>query len=225
MKKLIVSIIILSLISAIAWAYEFEEINKGYSYSANLYSKGTYYYKYYAPSSRLVVFTLKNLNGESDFDLFIYKNSSMTNPIGKSESSGTTTERELVSVSGDYGQYFYIKVVNYGDSFSRFKLYPHEIDYFGIAKDVFLETAAEALLETIIKSLLDIEDDSEAERNVERATTVIMGVFQEKNLAEIGSDLLISEITSVIRKELGYGFLGSFAVNYATSLIKEVYRY
>ncbi len=223
MKKLIAMILLVTVLSIAAQAYEFEDIDKGYSYSANLYPKGTGYYKFYVSSDELAVFTLKNLNSESDFDLYVYSDPGLGRLIGKSEITGTGTEREIISQSG---QYVYLKVVNYGDSFSRFKLYSHEIDFFELAKDALVDTAAEEILSAVLKSIFDVEDDdSEAEQNVGRAATVIMGVFQDKNIAEIGADLLLNEITSRIRDELGYGFWGSFAVNLATSFVKEIYRY
>jgi hypothetical protein len=219
-KFISVLIVILFSFHAVL-VYGFYPMSDDTGYRDSLSPKNTSYYKYYVSSDRMAVLTLKNMSYESDFDIYVYSDESMTNLIGKGANDEDKTELELISQK-DYGRYVYIKVINYGDSYATYKLYAHEVDFIQILTDALVESAVIG----IIKLLLSDEDDTESEtRNKSRAATAIFGALSGKNLGEIGKDLLISEVTSSLREELGYGFWGDYAVSCGVSFIRKIYKY
>lgn len=170
---------------------------------------------------KIVVFTLKHQYANSDFDIAIVDKSG--NLLSLGENSGTNTE--LLILSPEDGQSLDILVKNMGYTSASYVLYAKEVNLAEKAGEVFAQTVIQALIENLIKAAFNIDDDSESERNVGRASTVIMSILNEHNLAETSADFIINELTMRLREELGYGFWGTFAVNYAVSIVSDVYTY
>ena len=186
-------------------------------------SGGSSCYRYYVSSGKMPVFTLKHKNGKGDLDLAVYTDSSLSQKIGSSSASGTTSEL-LTLFPKDSGRYLYAKVKNYNQKSGTYSLYAKQVDFVSKIGEVLAETAIEATIEWGLKALLGIDNSSSEsdQQNVERASSTIMSMLQGKSLANTSRDLLIAEV----KKELiGDGFVSDFALNYAIAIIDEIYEY
>jgi hypothetical protein len=203
---------------------ECQTINEGnYSTVSGLSKGDSACYQYYVSSGNMPVFTLKHQNGQADFDLAVYSDSSMTREIGSGTSPGIASE--LVTLSSENsGQSLYVKVTNHSHDWGTYQLYAEQVDFGSKIGEVLAETATEAVIEWGIKALFGIDDTSneDSQKNVGRASSAIMSMLQGKNLANTSRDLLIGEVK---REMVGDGFISDFAVNYAISIIDDIYKH
>ncbi len=223
MKK---TLILLNLLLLLLPQYTFAEcqtITEGTYFNISATSSGSTCYKYYVHQNNMPVFTLKHKTGQADFDLAVYSDSSLSNQISSSTSSGTATEMLTLSID-NYGRYLYAKVTNYSNSSATYALYTKQVDFASKLGEVMAETAAVALIGWAIKGILGIEDNSSetTQNNVGRASTTIMSMLQGKRLAGTSRDLLINEVK---RELVGDGIISDFTVNYAVSIIDEIYEH
>lgn len=198
--------------------------NYGYE---TLSSQKVSYWKYYVPANTMGVFTLKNKSKSSDFDIYIYSNESRTYLLKSGVNSGTTTELITVPVE-NYGRYVYIKIHNDGYSSSKYNLYPHFVDFGKKGEEALIEASAQYLIEESLKWLFGIEENSdnynEQDRNVGRASTLILSTLKGDSLGEMAKSSVVNEITTKLRDEFGYGFWGDLLVNYAIGIVDETYK-
>lgn len=198
--------------------------NYGY---ATLNPGGYSLWKCWVPANQMPVFTLKNQSRKSDFDLFLFNDQSLKYKIQEGVKSGTTTELILGNTHSS-DRYIYILVKNTGDRTSEYHFQHHDIDLaekFGIA---FRDASAQYVIEEGLKWLFDVKetdkDYKEKDRNVSRASNLIVSSLNKENLGGSAKNLVINEITSELREAFGYGFWGNLLVNYGILVVTDVYR-
>jgi len=206
--------------------YSHKMLNEGYFGSGTLNSGEKTYWKYYVPAGTMAVFTLKNTSYVSDFDIYSYSDTKHNYLIESGENYGSTSELITMPLS-DYGRYIYIKIENDGTSTAKYKLNAHYVDFIGLGEQAIVEAGAQYLIEEGLRFIFDIEDDEEQfdDRDMSRASTLIMSGLKGDNLTETTKSLLINEVTSELRDEFGYGFWGDLFVNYGIGIINETYKY
>ncbi|KHD05408.1 hypothetical protein PN36_15095 [Candidatus Thiomargarita nelsonii] len=219
-KKMLFALLLLLTQYAFAGC---KTIPEGKYFTLSMRTTGSACYQYYVASGNMPVFTLKNKKGQADFDLAIYNDSEFSKRIGLSEYSGTASEL-LTLATEDYNKYFYIIVTNASNNSGTYELYAKQIDFANQFGEVFAETMVDYAIEWSLKALLGIDQDSSAstQQNAARTSAAISSMLQGKTLAGTSRDLLIDEIK---RSTVGDGFISDFTVNYAISIIDEIYEY
>jgi hypothetical protein len=215
----LVVLLALALLSSTARADD-TTCETGYSYSAFISAGATRTFKFWESRKALPVFTLKNDSAASDFDIYVHGDSARLRLIAKGIRGGTKTE--LLTPSRGESGYLYITVKNDGSEWARYRLYCHEVDFEQIGKRVLVETAAQAFLEWLVT---DDSSTTEQQRDASRGAALAMSVLQNKDLASVGKDMAINELTMRLRQELGYGFGGDLAVNFGIAVVRDVFRY
>lgn len=206
----------------------YTQLQNGYYGHGNISSGQYSYYKYYVPQGKMAVFTLKNTSKTSDVDLYLYTDAAGKNFLNKGANGGT--KKELISISpSSYGRYVYIKVKNDGSSGTKYKLNAHTVDFAELAGEAFGEALVTTALEEGLKWLLGVEENNhnydENERNISRASNVILSGIKGENLGNTTKSFFINELTSEIKDEFGTGFWGNLAVNYSIKTADEIYKY
>lgn len=196
--------------------YSIQTLNSGYNQ----------YWKYYIPAGTMAVFTLKNNSSTSDFDIFVYSDKNHDNLLKSGENNGTKTEMVVMPVY-EYGKYVYLKIKNYGDYSSKYKVNAHHVDLAGLAEDALIDAGSQYLIEEGIKWIFGVEDDNDdqSSHNISRASNLILSVLKEEDFAGTSRNLLINELTETLRTEFGFGFWGNLMVSYGVNVISETYKY
>ncbi len=228
MKKIFLTIVCLGLCIAQSFAQTFSYLSSGHYGYGTLSAGSTTYWKVFVPAQTMGVFTLKNYSSTSDFDLYLYSSSSLEYSLGSGINNSTTTELITIPIK-DYGRYVYVKIKNAGRYSSKYHFHSHTVDFIKKAEEALVDASAQYLLEEGIKWLLDIKSSdqnySQKDRNVGRASTLILSALKNDNLGKATESFIINEITTAVRNEFGYGFWGNLMVNYGINVIREVYKH
>ncbi len=151
----------------------------------------------------------------------------MSYSLNSGTNSGTRTELITIPIK-NYGRYIYVKIKNSGYSTSTYNFYPHFVDFVKKGEEALVEASAQYLLEEGLKWLLGVKEKNrnyeQQDRNVGRASTLIMSSLKGDNLGVMTKSMVINEITTELRKEFGYGFWGNLLVNYGIGIIDETYK-
>jgi hypothetical protein len=185
-------------------------------------------WRYKVPANMLSVFTLKNATGYSDFDIYVYADEAMTSQLNSGTNSGTQTELITIPIQ-EYDRYVYVKVVNAGNVYSVYNLYPHAMDFQEIAKEAFVETSEDAVVDWFLNALAGNDnksnEDPEKGRNMGRAMTIFKSALQGKNFGGISKDLAINEISTRLKDACGNSFAGNFLVNFSIKIVGDMYKF
>lgn len=208
-------------------------------------------YRYTVVTGRLPVLTLKPLDEATDVDLVVYNDSELSEQLATSNISGSTTKLLTLSIPRSTHE-VYIKVVNYAGGNSEYALYAEQVNLVSIAVEAGLSAAGQAFLRWAADQFIGTparteeetertEEDERTERakttetpemvenrkratlaNLDRAFTVVSSMVQGKSFTATSRDLLINEVK---RGLLGDGFMSDFAMNFAVSVVDEVYKH
>ena len=169
------------------------------------------YYQFYVPANKMGVFTLKTRTTGSDFDMYAYSSSYMNTLIEKSSSYGTEPELIIIPVE-NYGRWIYVKINNDG-GYGQYYFYAHHVNIS--AK--FNEALILAIFEGILSSGNDVDD-----RNLSRGLNLAASFLKNSSLEDMTRSFLINELTSELRRELGYGPIPGFFVNFTVSIFDDI---
>lgn len=189
---------------------EFKHQNNRH-YHQTLNPGGEAYFKYQIPANTIGVFTLKNQSRRANFDIYIYNSSGKQ--LNQGKNSGVRTELVTTPMVPS-NQYAYISIVNYGSQPSEYHFYANYVspaNRFGIA-----------LIENSLTCRQEVENNRN--RASSRVVTGMSSILQGNNLAGLGQNLLINEVTNEIRNQLGYGCVADFFVNWGVSMVSGIYR-
>jgi len=223
-KRVIFFILLGVLTQLEASCYEFD---KNHYYNQGLSKNDSICYSYHIYSQKIPVFTLKQDGySDADFDIFIYDYSDLSGRLGSGIKSGSKSELVTLSYQNS-SNYVYVKIKNVGSGYGKFNLYIHEIDISQKIADTLAQSTIQAGVELILEGLFDVNENSNtsAKRNISRGSTAIMSYLNNQNLSDTSKNLMINELTTKIQEEFGYGFTGKLLVNFAVSIIRDMYRY
>jgi len=201
-------------------------LNHGYYAHGTLSPNDYSVWKYYIPNGDVGVFTLKNTASTSDLDIHIDSDQGLNYKLDAGTNNRTKTE--LVTLSTSYsGRYVYLKIKNEGRYVTKFKLNAHQIDLFELGQNAVLDAAGQYVIEEGLKWLFGVEDNSSQidSRNIQRASNVILSGLKGQNLGSTTKSLVKQELTTELRDQFGYGFVGNFCVSYSVDVLDEVYKY
>lgn len=196
----------------------------------NIGAAEQYFWQVSVPAGRFGVFTLVNESRVSDVDLWIYADPGMRQLLRKGTQEGAKTE--LLQFYNDARQPrdVYIRVRNYGQQPTTYRLHSHSIS---ISEQIG-EGLAEASLKFMMDGLMmwalgveadDTDEDELSPQDVSRANTLLLNALANRDLGQTSVDLVINEISLELEKAFGMGFLFDFLLSTSRNIVEEIYLY
>lgn len=192
----------------------FQNFDTNYKfYYGSKYKNESTYFKFYIPAYEMGVFTLKSLNYNTDYDLYVYNSSSLSSVSNKSTNSGLKTELIMMPLE-NYGRWVYIQVKNDGN-YGKFNFYAHNID----VRSKFLQAALVAIINGIFSNESEVD-----QRNISRGLNIGLSYINNSSLWESSKSFVLNELTNELREELGYGSVADFFVTFIVSIYGDALK-
>jgi hypothetical protein len=169
------------------------------------------------PADTMGVITLKNKGRRSDIDVFAYSRNSTE--LGRGVKGNQSTELVVIPPEST-SRYVYVDIRNVQETKTNYEFYFHTVDPVARAGEAFVKAGFEALL----TELFGAGDDSDAQADIGRASTLLFSALKEENLANTTKSMFLNELTMAMKKELGYGFAADLAVNYVVVLADDILK-
>jgi hypothetical protein len=186
------------------------------------------YWQYYIPANTWGVFTLKNKLKDSNLDIYIYSDESMSTIIGTGLAIGATNELVTVPVKS-YGRFVFVKIKNTGNLSTQYIFYPRYIDFVKKGEEALIETGAQYLIEQGLKWLFGVTETDENyktnDKLVGRASAVIISTLKGNNLGSNSKSFFIKKLSNALREEFGNSFMGNLFINYGNGIYEEAFKY
>lgn len=168
------------------------------------------------------IVTLRNTSRTGDWDLLVGtsfdpKTKRVYGAIDYKNNSGT--ENELLWLPGDSYKEYVIVAYPTSSTPSEACVIFHRIDTAEIAGEAIIMATAQSILEFLVSS----ENDSQEDRNQKsRAISGGMSVLKRNNLAAVGYDMVLNEISVQLSNAFGGGsWLFTFGMNYFGGYLEE----